>query len=237
MLLLCERRGPQATGIALLKNDGNYHLFKRPKPAALFIYEPMYRSILADLDSNTTLLMGHTRLPTCGDPSDNRNNHPIRAGVVIGTHNGTIYNADRLFRKFKLPRYSEVDSELIFRLADRFAVNGGVDLIGLMEALALCRGQMSAVLASCLEPGVVAVLKGNKPLSMAYSPKMRAVLYASQADFITLALGETKGWRGLEIPAMTAMTFRCTNLKEVRIEKFSLKHLKKRSISIKGESS
>jgi len=52
-----------------------------------------------------------------------------------------------------LPRYAEVDSEPIFRLADRFAPEGPIDQDGLKKALALCRGQMSAVLASKLDPG------------------------------------------------------------------------------------
>lgn len=37
--------------------------------------------------------------------------------VLIGAHNGTIYNADYLFRCFKLRRFAEVDSEILFRLA------------------------------------------------------------------------------------------------------------------------
>jgi hypothetical protein len=39
-----------------------------------------------------------------GNKLNNRNNHPIRAGIVIGTHNGTIYNTDHLFRRLGLPR-------------------------------------------------------------------------------------------------------------------------------------
>lgn len=77
----------------------------------------------------------------------------IRSGIIIGTHNGTIYNADYLFRRLGLPRYAEVDSELLFRLADRFAPDGTIDGRGFRKALRLCRGQMSAVLASRLDPG------------------------------------------------------------------------------------
>ena len=32
--------------------------------------------------------------------------------IILGTHNGTIYNANYLFRRFKLQRFAEVDSEL-----------------------------------------------------------------------------------------------------------------------------
>ena len=68
----------------------------------------------------------------------NRNNHPIRAGDVIGTHNGTIYNADYLFRRFKLPRFAQVDSELLFCLAARAARNGRMDVEWFKERLRRC---------------------------------------------------------------------------------------------------
>ena len=68
--------------------------------------------------------MGYTRWRTRGNEFNNHNNHPIRAGIVLGTHNGTIFNADHLFRRLGLPRYAEVDNELIFRLVDRFAPEG-----------------------------------------------------------------------------------------------------------------
>lgn len=63
-----------------------------------------------------------------------------QVGIIIGTHNGTIYNADYLFRRLGLPRYAEVDSELLFRLADRFAPDGTIDGRGFRKALRLCRG-------------------------------------------------------------------------------------------------
>ncbi len=66
-----------------------------------------------EVDNHTTILMGHTRWRTRGSEANSRNNHPIRAGIIIGTHNGTIYNADYLFRRLGLPRYAEVDSELL----------------------------------------------------------------------------------------------------------------------------
>ena len=88
------------------------------------VYEKPFQELLGQVDNETTILMGHTRWRTRGNEFNNRNNHPIRAGIVIGTHNGTIYNADYLFRRLGLPRYAEVDSELIFRLADRFAPEG-----------------------------------------------------------------------------------------------------------------
>jgi len=179
MLLHSEERGPHASGLAWLKTDGSHRIFKRPMRAHELVYEKPFQELLGQVDNETTILMGHTRWRTRGNEFNNRNNHPIRAGIVIGTHNGTIYNADYLFRRLGLPRYAEVDSELIFRLADRFAPEGPIDQEGLKKALALCRGQMSAVLASRLDPGTITVLKGNKPLCLRIHRQHRVVLYAS----------------------------------------------------------
>ena len=127
MLLHSEERGPHASGLAWLKTDGSHRIFKRPMRAHELVYEKPFQELLGQVDNETTILMGHTRWRTRGNEFNNRNNHPIRAGIVIGTHNGTIYNADYLFRRLGLPRYAEVDSELIFRLADRFAPEGLLD--------------------------------------------------------------------------------------------------------------
>ncbi len=146
LLVLSEERGPHATGAAWLKIDGGHRLFKRPVTPELFVTDKAFAELLAYMDNATTLLLGHTRWRTRGDERVNSNNHPIRAGEVIGTHNGTIYNADYLFRRWKMRRFAEVDSEMMFRLAERFAPEGPMDIERSEEArLRLCRGQITAV--------------------------------------------------------------------------------------------
>ncbi len=100
----------------------------------------------------------------------NENNHPIRAGDILGAHNGTIYNANTLFRRFKLHRFAEVDSELLFRLAARAGRNGRIDVERFKGRLKLCCGQMAAVMASRLDPETILVLKGNKPHELPHPP-------------------------------------------------------------------
>ncbi len=199
---------------------GSHRIFKRPMRAHELVYEKPFQELLGQVDNETTILMGHTRWRTRGNEFNNRNNHPIRAGIVIGTHNGTIYNADYLFRRLGLPRYAEVDSELIFRLADRFAPEGPIDQEGLKKALALCRGQMSAVLASRLDPGTITVLKGNKPLCLRIHRQHRVVLYASDDAFIDFAVDNEKGWRELEVPPMTMLTIRHADVRAVENSEF-----------------
>jgi amidophosphoribosyltransferase len=215
LLLHSEARGPHASGLAWLKTDGTHRIVKQPLPASELVYAEDFQNALCEVDNQTTLLMGHARWRTRGDESDNRNNHPIRAGSIIGTHNGTLYNADYLFRRLRLPRYAEVDSELIFRLADRHAPDGLVDSVGLGKALVLCRGQMSAVLASRRDPGTVTVLKGNKPLHLWYHRQYRVVIYASDALYLEDTLGDERGWRELEVAPMTMLTLHHADLRAV----------------------
>jgi hypothetical protein len=62
---------------------------------------------------------------------------PLRSGDCLGTHNGTVVNADALFRRFRLRRYAEVDSEIIFRLASRMTgEDGRIALDRFIEKLA-----------------------------------------------------------------------------------------------------
>lgn len=113
-----------------------------------------------------------------------------------------------------------MDSELLFRLADRFAPEGPIDQEGLKKALALCRGQMSVVLASRLDPGTITVLKGNKPLCLRIHRQHRVVLYASEAAFIDFAVDFDPGWRELEVPPMTMLTIRHEDVRAIENSEF-----------------
>ncbi len=220
LLVFNEPRGPHATGVAWLKRDGEHRLFKRPVPASQFVSDKAFHEVLSGVDNRTTLLLGHTRWRTRGDEQINENNHPIRAGDILGTHNGTIYNANYLFRRFKLRRFAEVDSELLCRLAGRAARGGPIDTVRLKDRLRFCRGQMAAVLASRLDPETVLVLKGNKPLELRFHARHRAVLYASDPAYLDAALDGERGWHELAVPAMSLIRFRHRNMWDFSIERF-----------------
>jgi len=113
-----------------------------------------------------------------------------------------------LFRRFKLRRFAQVDSELLFRLAARAARSGQMDVEWFKERLRRCRGQITAVLASRLDPETIIVLKGNKPLELRINRGHRAVLYASDPAFLDAVLAEERGWRELSVPAMSLIVFR-----------------------------
>ena len=179
-----------------------------------------FHEVLGGVDNRTTLLLGHTRWRTRGDEQVNENNHPIRAGDILGTHNGTTCNANTLFRPFKLRRFAEVDSELLCRLAARAGGNGRIDIERFKDRLKLCRGQMAAVLASRLDPETILVLKGNKPLELRFHKRHRAILYASEPAYLDAVLDDERGWCELRIPPMSMLVFRHRMLTDFSIEPF-----------------
>lgn len=222
LLLLSEERGPHATGAAWLKSDGKYRILKRQQLARDFCRDSDFGDLLANVDSSVTWLAGHTRWQTCGDAFNNLNNHPILAGAVIGTHNGTVFNADELFRSLKLPRNAEVDSEVIFRMTDSILRDGHIDVAELGKRLALCKGGMSVVMASKRSPEEVVVVKGGKPLELRYSREYEAVVYASDARYLDMSLAGHKSWKLVDLNLMTIAVFRCNGLEASTCESFGL---------------
>lgn len=222
LLLLNEKRGPHATGAALLKSDGEHILFKRPLRASEFVKDKGFRDLLWSVDARTTLLMGHTRWQTIGDASNNANNHPLRTGEVIGTANGTILNADDLFDHLELPRHAEVDSELIFRIADATLDRGCLDADAIKTRLALCQGQLSAVMASRQDPKKVMIVKGNRPLELRYHSGHDVVVYCTHASYLDVALAGDDDWRRVRTRSMSLMTFDCDDLPRFTSRLFKL---------------
>ena len=148
------------------------------------------------------------------DSSDALNHEvfqPIRAGAVIGTHNGTILNADRLFKRYRLRRAAETDSEFIFRLADKKEN---------IEDFTVCardvRGGMSAVFTRTSAPNTVLVIKGNKPLTLWYHNGFRAVFYSSEEWPLTRVIGEGRDVIPLEVAPYTLSVFDVVDLMDFR---------------------
>ena len=212
LLVLNEPRGPHATGVAWMNADGEQKLFKQPIPASQFVMERQYARLLEEMDNRATILMGHTRWRTRGSEQDNRNNHPILAGDVLGTHNGTILNADYLFRRLRYRRFAKVDSEILCRIVNGATRTGALDVPYLQKRLALCRGQMAAVFASRRMPDTVLVLKGNNPLNFRCHARRQLVLYATDDSCLNEVLTDERGWTKMIVPAMTLLVFQRANV-------------------------
>jgi len=202
LLLLNQKRGHHATGVAVIRRNGRVSLFKRPVAASSLIQTENYWHTL-QLDNAVTVILGHTRYKTQGSERNNANNHPLLVGrgAVCGTHNGVVTNADQLFRELGLPRAAEVDSEILFRMVDR-----AKDDEEFKSLLARCEGHISAAWVRRAEPGKLQLLKGDMPLEAAYAPKLRAVFYSSEAWMLRSVLNH-EPHRMLDIDPFTLSTF------------------------------
>ncbi len=94
----CEIRGTGATGFAFNTKD-HLTIYKRPLAA---------HKLRFHLKDDTNIIMGHTRMATQGNKSDNRNNHPF-PGKVGGTefalaHNGVLQNDFKLRTEMNLSK-------------------------------------------------------------------------------------------------------------------------------------
>lgn len=112
LLIANESRGPDATGFLALMDNGDTVLDRKTQPAMRFVRKR--KRIPADARA----VLGHTRWATVGSRRKVKNAHPQTSGRIAVTHNGTISNADEIFKAFDLPRKAEVDSEVIPALID-----------------------------------------------------------------------------------------------------------------------
>jgi len=221
MLLEADTRGGHATGFALIDREGNYVIQKRNVDAYKFLDTPEASGSLSLVNDNISCIMGHTRYATLGNPSINRNNHPIRAGKTIGTHNGSIHNHKQLFKKYNMKRFAEVDSEAIFRLyetsksAKDFSEN----------RLPKVRGRVSIVWADLEYPEYIYMVKGNNPLELAFVPDLNIYIYGS-TDLIL----KSGNWHQIKRININPYTMLRINTKTLNIRSKKIVHQKPKPI-------
>ena len=219
LLAMCEARGKDAAGAAVVRQDGSHKLFKRPRPASELVEDKLYHCVTS-LDNKVTVLLGHTRRKTRGTERDNANNHPKCVGpepVLAATHNGCILNADALAKRLRLPRKAEVDSEVLYRILHR--AKGVADL---RRMLSQCRGRISAAYVRTDRPDRLCLLKGDMPLSALWIPRLRAAFYASEGWMLDEAFAEYERTY-LELEPMTLSCFDAENPLEFAREHISFK--------------
>ena len=226
LMIANERRGPHATGIAILGADGEHKIIKDAVPASEFMFLGDAMKELRNNAMEATAVFGHTRWTTRGAESVSSNNHPIRSGKIVGTHNGTIYNADKLFEEYGFHRHAEVDSELIFRCADKVSPNGRIRMKSLLKLLAPCEGQATAIMASTGSASEVVVLKGRKPLSAMYNKHIDALVYSSCGDDLEDVM--PADWKRVSLKPMSAFIFHRSRLYKPDLFRFNFKARSKR---------
>jgi predicted glutamine amidotransferase len=163
LLIGNERRGNQATGVALQQADGSVQVFKTDDPANAFVILPEFNAFLEEnLRKDTLTVLGHTRAATKGHPSKNQNNHPMWDGKVALVHNGMVNNDDFLFGDLKLERSAETDSD-IFRaiLSSAGFTTKGTNLLNRVV------GSAAIAAVSTEYPGKLFLARSGNPIVIA----------------------------------------------------------------------
>ena len=225
LLVLSEHRGPYATGAASVRADGDINVLKRPVRARDFVRLPAYQEWLETIGRDTTYLMGHTRWPTRGSVLNPDNNHPLvsdpRSEITVAvTHNGSLFEPDRHFRRLGLPRSAEVDSELLLRIAERHANALGLDIDGFLSDIEQLDGLMSAVLVVGSSPGEIILLKGNRPLEVRYHPELEMIAYASESEVLDSAL-TLDGWQEISLAHLEGLLIHAAD--DLLLERFKFR--------------
>ncbi|MHB9129725.1 MAG: class II glutamine amidotransferase [Armatimonadota bacterium] len=229
MLLLSEHRGPHATGVAWVKRDGTMQVEKEPLPARTFVQSGTFLDWLLGVDWKVTYLMGHTRWPSRGSARNAAENHPICASPILLTHNGTISEHTRHFTRLRLRRTTQVDSELLARIAQHHTGAAGVDYESYLGALEPLDGSMSVALVATTRPDEIILLKGNMPLEIRLHRRKRVVLYASEARILDLALDGEAGWEEIPVAPGEALVFNTAAIHAPQRSRFSFQGLAKTS--------
>ena len=204
-----ESRGKEAAGLALhIEGQPGIEVQKAAVRGSRLIATPSSRRLL-DLaregvaQGARVVLLGHTRMVTNGDPSDNGNNQPVAGDRVIVLHNGIITNEGLLWEQNPdLERAHEVDTELVMRLIERDLARGAslessfrdvVHTIAGANTLAVLDGE-SGDLALGTANGSLYLTNAVAPDPQGDSDE-RTLVFASEAPILERALERRSGRR------------------------------------------
>lgn len=109
-----ERRGPHAFGFSWITQDGRLRMWKAPG-------NPVRMLGMLRMMGEATMVVGHMRYSTHGNPANNINNHPHPCDGGWIVHNGVVHNYARLVSDYRLVMNSQCDSEVIGLLAEASA--------------------------------------------------------------------------------------------------------------------
>lgn len=178
LLMLSERRGSHATGVAIQQEDGSIDLMKGRVPATTFVHKDSVQEFFEqNLKPESKCAILHTRWATCGTPKKNVNNHPLFAGKTAVVHNGVIDNHTSLFSSMGLPRTAETDSDILRGILDKYGITQqGIRKLNLVD------GRVAMAAISTQYPGKLLLAKSGGPIQCAYTGNL--FVFASEKEFL-----------------------------------------------------
>jgi hypothetical protein len=187
LLIGLEQRGNDATGIAIMREDGKMWVHKEDKPAWQFIGTKGYKDLIEEHLPHARSVILHTRFASVGSPRENKNNHPMFKGHVALVHNGGINNHTQLFDEMKLDRSAETDSDILRAILDKdgFTKKG-------IRTLNRCSGPAAIAALNPDMPEHLLLGRSGSPLVCAKFGDL--LVFASEKHYIHKAMRPWQDW-------------------------------------------
>lgn len=171
-------RGHDATGIVAVSNTFQVQWEKKPLRASEFLHDPAYTQKFVPSASQWVAAIAHTRSATVGTPADNRNNHPLEAGRLLGMHNGIISNDDE-FRELFVEPLPAVDSFPPLAYLDAFAEGEALTPGMVRDVFSEVRGWFTYQFLDQTDPTAFWLVRGDAPLAFAWDSGSGVLWWAS----------------------------------------------------------
>jgi hypothetical protein len=204
LLLLTESRGADATGFALLFEDGNLRGMKHGEKATKIVSDfdrkdktnfMSLMDIWKAYPKPANIVVGHCRKRTIGMATDNNNNHPFKIGDILGVHNGSVENHKKIEENLKELKYKDdraglVDSEMIFHLLSHVSKRdkGLLTLDQAEWVVKRLQGKYAVAAVNVNNPYQLMIFRDGKPIEVGISRPTGLIFVASDKAFLEAAL-------------------------------------------------
>lgn len=173
-----EERGTDASGISYV-SDGKITIYKRPKPA---------HKLRFNVPVDTKAVMGHTRMATQGDKSQNFNNHPFSGSAgdtsFAFAHNGVLWNDKELRHDKKLPdTHIRTDSYIAVQLIES---QDKLDFDSLRYMAETVEGNFTFTVLD--QNNSLYIIKGSNPICLLHFESLGLYIYSSTESIMKNAL-------------------------------------------------
>jgi asparagine synthetase B (glutamine-hydrolysing) len=180
-----EHRGNDASGIAIQNKKGDVFTLKNDVPAWTFVCSQLYEEWIEKYLADAEQVIVHARAATTGNPRFAKNNHPMFNGCTAVVHNGKIDNHEEAFKKLKLDRAADTDSDIIRAIIDEHGITPK-SVVMLNEI----RGSAAIAALSPKYPGKMLFGRSGSPLSMGSTDDF--FMFASEKNVIHRAMKPVK---------------------------------------------
>lgn len=170
LMITSEERGKDAAGLMLITKAGEFVVNKKPGTPTSFAKEEMPK--MKDIICHAPVVIGHTRAPTVGKPSDNNNNHPVVSKDWGMVHNGGCTRTEKV-KDYKY--MGEVDSELLLAWVQTEGLKG----LGRVGS-----GSAAVALINKKDLSKVYLWRETNPTYVGVSPDSNLIAFASTRDIL-----------------------------------------------------